>query len=165
MTREMEYYYAVREGDLGKLSALAAEEADFCVRIKPYDQSLLLQAAFSGQLAVAEFLLRHGCAIDAADGQGYTALHGAVEYDHTDMARLLLDHGANIDPGDRGGQTPLARAVFLSKGKMEMIKLLIDRGADPEKPNIAGITPLAFAEKIGLKEAAAYMRRHKKEHS
>jgi uncharacterized protein len=162
MTRELEYYYAVRENDLEKLSALAAGENDFCTKIKPYNQSLLLHAAFNGGVAVTRFLLDHGCPVDEADAMGYTPLHGAVEYDHIGIARLLLDHGASIDPEDRHGNTPLLKAVLLSKGKMDMIRLLVDRGADPDHANKAGVTPLSFAEKTGMKEIADYLRLHKK---
>jgi ankyrin repeat protein len=162
MTRELEYYYAVRENDLEKLSALASEEDGFCAKIKPYNQSLLLHAAFNGGLAVTRFLLDHDCPVDEADGSGYTPLHGAVEYDHTDIVRLLLDHGAGIDAEDRYGNTPLLNAVLLPKAKIDMIRLLVDRDADPEHANKAGVTPLSFAEKTGKKEIADYLRLHKK---
>jgi ankyrin repeat protein len=162
MTRELEYYYAVRENDLEKLSAMAEEEIDFCTKIKPYDQCLLLHAAFNGRVAVARFLLDNHCPVDEADEAGYTPLHGAVEYDHTEVARLLLDRGASIDPQDRHGNTPLLQAVLLAKGKLGMIRLLVDRGADPDRANIAGVTPLSFAEKTGMKEIADFLRLHKK---
>lgn len=148
----MEFYYAVKENDSDRLRALAREHPDLCRTVKPYDQGLLLHAAFNGQAAIAEYLIGQGCDVNEKDGKGYTPLLGAVEYDQLDVARILLDHGAKVDAKDNFGNTPLLNAVFHSKGKTGMVRQLLSYGANPMEKNDSGISPLAFAEKTGQQE-------------
>ena len=51
-----------------------------------------------------------GIDVNAANGEGNTALHGAARGGHDSVVRYLVAQGARIDAVNRGGQTPLAVA-------------------------------------------------------
>jgi ankyrin repeat protein len=54
-------------------------------------------AAEQGHTAVLRQLLAAGAAVNAANAEGYTALHWAAKQGHTAVARQLLHAGAAID--------------------------------------------------------------------
>ena len=87
---------------------------------------ILFHAAMSGQIEVAELLLKHG------GGEGInTALHGAVNLGHTAMVEWLLAHGVtDVNAPNYEQKTPLRVATEL--GHSEIAGLLRARGAKME---------------------------------
>ena len=77
-------------------------------------------------LAIARFLLEHGCDINAADFDGKTLLHIAAIAGDAPLTRYLLDHGARVDAQDKDADTPLNYA-----DDDAVAILLLDAGADP----------------------------------
>jgi ankyrin repeat protein len=63
-----------------------------------------------------QLCLDAGVDINAASGQGQTALHAAAlkGYDH--VVQYLADHGANLNVKDRQGKTPLDEALGQGSG-------------------------------------------------
>jgi uncharacterized protein len=63
-----------------------------------------------------QLCLDAGVDINAASGQGQTALHAAAlkGYDH--VVQYLADHGANLNAKDRQGKTPLEEALGQGSG-------------------------------------------------
>jgi ankyrin repeat protein len=55
----------------------------------------------------AKLLLAAGVAVDAANGNGQTALFGAAQSGWNSFVQLLADHGASVTVKDRFGSTPL----------------------------------------------------------
>ena len=55
-------------------------------------------------LATVRLLLELGTDVDAADGDGRTALHGAAQKGRDDVVRLLVDHGADLAARDHGSR-------------------------------------------------------------
>ncbi len=85
--------------------------------------SLMFHAAMSGKLDLVDLLYARGCT------EGYdAALHGAINFGHTEMVAWLLDHGATrLDVPNFQGKTPLERAE--EEGLSEIADLLRARGA------------------------------------
>ena len=107
----------------------------------------LLEAAMSGDRTVVNALLDRGADIDAAAGDGTTALHWAAQNDDLAMLELLLDSGAAPDPATRFGVTPLELAA--NNGNAAAIERLIAAGADANAPSREGQTPLMTAAASG----------------
>jgi len=57
-----------------------------------------------------------GVDINAADGRGQTALHGAAQQGFDQVVKFLADHGARLDAKDNRGLTPLDTALGLGGG-------------------------------------------------
>lgn len=93
-----------------------------------------------GNNANAAKLRAAGINIDAADGEGYTALMDAIFERNTDRAAALLDAGANVNAMAHNGSTALMIAAEM--GNTAMMRLLIDNGADVDARNEYGKTPL-----------------------
>ena len=90
----------------------------------------LLEAARTGDAAAVRALLQTGAEVNAARGDGITALHLAAEHGHAEAARTLLDAGAAVERGTRiGHYTPLHLAARGGHG--DVVALLLDAGADP----------------------------------
>lgn len=90
----------------------------------------LLEAARAGDAAAVRALLQTGTEVNAARGDGITALHLAAEHGHAEAARTLLDAGAAVERGTRIGRyTPLHLAARGGHG--DVVALLLDAGADP----------------------------------
>jgi len=99
--------------------------------------------------AVKRLLHMHGDP-NAADPDGTTALHWAVQEDRLDMVEPLIAAGANVNATNRWGVTPLALAV--TNGNAAITQALLKAGADPRHPVPATGTPLLTAARSGNPE-------------
>jgi ankyrin repeat protein len=57
-----------------------------------------------------------GVDVNAVDGRGQTALHGAAFQGFDDVVQFLAAHGAKLDVKDKQGKTPLDSAKGLAGG-------------------------------------------------
>jgi ankyrin repeat protein len=105
----------------------------------------LHDAAERGDATEVRALLARGADVNAADGDGLTALHRAAEGSHTAVADVLIAAGSAIDPKTRiGDYTPLHMAARSGHG--EIVRLLLAAGADPNAvTTTSGVTPLHLA--------------------
>jgi ankyrin repeat protein len=67
-------------------------------------------------LEAAKLCLERGANVNAANSQGFTAMHGAANRGFDAMIRLLAERGAKLDVKDTQGRTPttFAEGVFLA---------------------------------------------------
>jgi len=105
----------------------------------------LLSAARDGQLEVVRTLLEEGADVNAARGDGLTALHLAAEGGHRAVAEALVAAGAAVDAGTRiGGYTSLHVAARAGHGAV--VLGLLEAGADPNaRTTNTGVTALHLA--------------------
>jgi ankyrin repeat protein len=81
----------------------------------------LQEAASTGQLNIVLLLLAHGAEPDAADNQGWTALHLAASKGHQNVVEALLLFGTRFRRTQKG-QTP--RDLALANGHVETARVL-----------------------------------------
>jgi len=58
---------------------------------------IFISAAYHNHPSVALVLLESNSLINKSDKQGWTALHWAIDRDHSDIVQLLIDKGARTD--------------------------------------------------------------------
>ena len=111
--------------------------------------SPVADAAMNGDVAEVRALLAGGADVNAAQGDGMTALHWAAELGSAELAEMLLYAGAVIEPVTRiGGYTPLHIAA--RTGSDAVALMLLDAGADAAAPAPGtGTTPLHLAATAG----------------
>lgn len=114
-------------------------------------ETLLQVAAIKGDIKRIEELLKAGASPNARDNAGWTPLHEAVHYGHTEIAKKLLDHGAMINVPGTENDTPLHDA--LRQGQLDCVRLLVSYGACLTSRNIHGLTPEDFAVTEDMKAA------------
>ena len=110
-------------------------------------------AAMRGDAQAVSALLRQGADVNAAQGDGMTALHWAAERGDEALAHLLLGAGARTGVETRlGAYTPLHLAA--QRGHTGVLESLLDAGADPRAvTSTGGATALHFASAAGRPEA------------
>jgi uncharacterized protein len=156
--------FAARAGDTESIRLLvkAGAKADDAF---PTGMTALVEAAHSGQTAVAIALLETGADPNGMN-VGYSALHAAILRGDVMLTRALLAHGANPNapvvkgtpirrnttdyylPATLIGGTPyLLAAKFLES---EIMEALISAGADPHTAMKDGTTALMLAASIGV---------------
>jgi len=112
------------------------------------DSSAVADAAQAGDKAAVRALLRQAADVNAAQGDGMTALHWAAMKNDPDLAQTLLYASANVKATTRiGGYTPLILAA--QQGAADVIEPLIKAGADVNVKTANGTTPLMFAAASG----------------
>ncbi|HIF22194.1 MAG TPA: ankyrin repeat domain-containing protein [Gemmatimonadetes bacterium] len=115
--------------------------------------SPVADAAMRGDFEMVRSLLQQGSDVNAAQGDGMTALHWAAERGTVDLAQMLIYAGGSVDAVTRiGAYTPLHLAS--KAGNAGMIRALIDAGSDPAQGTAsAEATPLHFAAASGNADA------------
>lgn len=122
--------------------------------------SPVADAASRNEIGVVKTLLRSGEDVNAAQGDGMTALHWAAEYGDREMAGMLIYAGAKLEPQTRiGSYTPLHLAT--KSGSDVVVELLLDAGADASrKTTNSGASPMHFAAASGSATAIRALVEH-----
>ncbi|CAF4681566.1 unnamed protein product, partial [Rotaria sp. Silwood2] len=98
-----------------------------------------------GKLPMVIFLLSHNAQASLFDGEGFSSIHLASMFGHTDIVAYLIAKGQDIDLLDKHGMTPLMHAVKRIKNR-EPTQLLIRLGAQINYQNpINKFTSLHYA--------------------
>jgi ankyrin repeat protein len=114
--------------------------------------SAVADAAMRGDREAVRAALARNADVNAAQVDGTTALHWAVERDDVELAELLLTAGARVSARTREGVMPLQLAAI--NGSARMLGRLIRSGADPNAPlTPAGDTALMLAARTGKTDA------------
>lgn len=116
----------------------------------------LHRASVEHRLTNTRHLVDSGADVNAADENGYTPLHFAVNADSVEVVRYLLDSGANLESVNDKGETPLNIAVGnTSSGAAAIIAFLRERGADPFRPANNGRSAIDHLRMIGNQDKRA----------
>jgi uncharacterized protein len=109
-------------------------------------------AAQQGDRDGVKALLRQAADVNAAQGDGMTALHWAALKNDADLAQTLLYAGANVRATTRiGSYTPLVLAA--QNGNATVIGTLVAAGADVNSKTGNGTTVLMLAAASGNVDA------------
>ncbi|CAF0817270.1 unnamed protein product [Rotaria sp. Silwood1] len=81
-----------------------------------------------GKLQMVVFLLSYNAQAELFDGEGFSSIHLASIFGHTDIVAYLIAKGQDIDLLDKHGMTPLMHAVRRVRNR-EPTQLLVRLGA------------------------------------
>ena len=116
----------------------------------------LTDAAMHRDKVAVRRLLKSGADVNAASGDGMSALHWAAVNGDVELATMLLYAGANVGATTRlGAYTPLLMAA--ANGEVPIMDTLLAAGADPNAANTNGTTPLMLAAASGRADAVTLL--------
>jgi ankyrin repeat protein len=107
----------------------------------------LVDAAKSADRNAVRLLLQQKADVNAAEGDGTTALHWASYRDDIESADLLIRAGAKVNAANDLGATPLWAACL--NGSSTMVRRLLQAGANPNAALLLGETPVMVASRSG----------------
>ena len=112
-------------------------------------RSAVADAVMAGDAASVRAMLKAGADVNAAQGDGMTALHWAAMKGHAELAQMLLYAGANHGATTRlGAYTPLHLAA--RHGSAPIVDALVSAGARVAAVSASGATPLMMAAESGV---------------
>jgi ankyrin repeat protein len=118
----------------------------------PDDAAPVAAAAMRSDAAAVRVLVKDGKDVNAAQGDGMTALHWAAMHGDADLTATLLYAGANVRATTRlGGYTALHLAA--QAGEAAAMARLIAGGANAGALTSTGVTPLMLASASGKADA------------
>jgi ankyrin repeat protein len=114
-------------------------------------QGPLVDAIMAGDIAGVRALLEKRADVNAAQQDGTTPLHWAVERDAPEIVQMLIRAGASVKAANRYGATPMWLASV--NGNAKTIAMLLEAGADAGSANGDGETALMVAARTGKTDA------------
>lgn len=123
-------------------------------------ESPVADAAMRGDIEAVVTLLKEGADVNAAQGDGMTALHWAAKNGSVELAQILISAGANVDAVTRvGAYTSLHLAS--RAGHAEVAGALLEAGSNPNAATTTGgATSLHFAAASGVGDVVAVLLDH-----
>ena len=110
-------------------------------------------AARLGDAAAVKALLRNGADVNAAQGDGMTALHWAAQKGDIELVAMLLSAGASVRATTRlGGYTPMHLAS--QAGHPRVVAALLAAGSPADVRTATGASPLMLAARSGSVDTA-----------
>lgn len=88
---------------------------------------LLSIASQLGEKQIADQLMQQQANVNAADPEGFTALHRAASKGHLDIVKTLISRGVSINALNRNNESALYLAA--SEGRYKTTQYLLGRGA------------------------------------
>ena len=121
----------------------------------------LCEAAELRLMGELRALLAEGVDVNAADGNGWTALHLAAREGHVRAVHMLIEAGADVHATTDRGETPLHLAVH-GRGQSEAARLvtverLVEAGADVNAADSDGRTVLHFAARNAWPDVVSFL--------
>jgi ankyrin repeat protein len=117
----------------------------------------LIDAVKTGDRAAALALIQQKVNVNAAEADGTTALHWAVQKDDVELVDRLIKAGANVNAKNDYGSTPMSEAAINSN--VAVLEELLKAGADVESPNADGQTALMIIARTSNVDAAKLLLR------
>src|SRR5688500_1183679 len=116
----------------------------------------LVDAVKAGDRAAAIAMIERRVDVNAAEADGTTALHWAVQRNDLDLVERLIRAGANAKAKNEYSASPMSEAAVSGNaaGTWKMIKC----GAEVETPNAEGQTALMVIERTEQVDAARLLR-------
>ena len=122
------------------------------------DDLRLIEAIADQDHETVRALLEQKVDVDAAEGDGATALHWAVVRDDVEVVEALLGAGADANPANDYGVTPLL--LGCTNRNAVVVGKLLDAGADPNAATEMGETALMSCAKTGAADALEALLDH-----
>ena len=137
---------------LTKLTCAITLGTAFGVALAAQTISSVADAAMRRDSVAVRALLLKGADVDAAQGDGMTALHwAAFNGDLKTMDVLLLAKAKTESPTRLGGYTPLHLAS--SRGHAAAVARLLEAGSAPRALTTTGVQPIHLAAEAGSADA------------
>lgn len=142
---------AVYDGDTKRTKSLLARGASANAKGKDGDVLLVIagyintspdQEGPPHSFELFKLLLDHGANVNAADGNGNTALISVAAAGDVRAAKLLLAKGARLDARSHDGMTAL---MAVASSDVEIVQFLLAKGARINDSDNEGVTPLMSA--------------------
>jgi uncharacterized protein len=111
----------------------------------------LVDAAKNGDKQAIRSLLRSGADVNAAEGDGATALAWSAYRDDLEIADLLIQARVNVNAANDYGVTPLSLAC--GNRSSTFVEKLLQAGANPNATQETGETPLMTCARTGATDA------------
>ncbi|MDE0807602.1 MAG: ankyrin repeat domain-containing protein [Longimicrobiales bacterium] len=123
-------------------------------------ESPIADAAMNEDFDSVQFLIQEGEEVNAAQGDGMTALHWAAENGDVEMLEMLMSAGANPEAVTRLGRyTPLHLASKLGREASVVSLLRLGSAVNP-RTTTGAVTPLHFAAASGSELAVKALLDH-----
>jgi hypothetical protein len=139
LTRTDRFLAAAAVGDQVAAQAMLAEDPSLVSSLSSDDKVAIVDAARCGRSEAVSLMVDSGFDVAVKDNEGFTPLHWAAWYGHTDTVRVLLEKGAPLESKNNYGGTVLDATVWglansdaRRDGATEVLGLLLDHGADIE---------------------------------
>jgi len=140
-------------GNLADVMRAVGEEGADVNKPDGSGRTALLEAAWSGNAEIVNYLLDQGADPNAADKSGFTPIMRAVEGGHQPVVGTLVNRGADVNCRGRvRGTTPLMLAA--ENGHLSLIADLLNSGAEINAADSYEETALARAYRASQEEAA-----------
>jgi ankyrin repeat protein len=116
-------------------------------------------AARDGNRALVRAALGKGANVNAAQGDGMTALHWAAMNGDAELTQILVRAGAGVNATTRiAGATPMLLAA--ENGHGAIVRALLAAGADAKTADLSGTTALMLAAAAGDADAIQALVQH-----
>ncbi len=121
--------------------------------------SSVLDAARAGDVAEVRAGIRAGADVNAAQADGFTALHWAAKNGNQEIAAMLVAAGADLSATTRLGQhTPLH--VAAAAGHADVAEAILLGGAAPDPVTSTGAQPIHLAAASGSADLVRVLTEH-----
>jgi len=149
---------AVKAGNVaGVEQVLSADESQVNAVDSEFHATPLHWAAYLGNSAMVDVLLKRGASPSARNSQGMTPLHSAAaKAGHKEIVARLIEAGAPVAYCDSLGNTALYYAVI--NGSAEEVSALLTAQASPLQQNAQGVSPLSVARLKGQQDIVAALQ-------
>jgi ankyrin repeat protein len=135
-----------------KLFTVSAVAVLLSIALSAAGTAPVADAVMAKDREAVKTLLKNGADVNAAQGDGMTALHWAARNGDAELTQMLLYAGANVKATTRlGGYTALMMAA--DQGHASVIAALVAGGSDAKTANAMGTTPLMLAAASGNPQA------------
>lgn len=121
--------------------------------------SSVIEAARTGDAEALRAAVRSGADVNAAEADGFTALHWAAKNGNREIAAVLIAAGADLSATTRlGTHTPLH--VASASGHADVAKALLEGGATPDAVTSTGAQPIHLAAASGSADLVGALVEH-----